>query len=329
MPNLPFVNHSSYDRNDTTFTLTATPPSDTGLVAFLFFSGIRATDTNLTYTITAATCKRGGTTANLTHLKTETETSTNRYAMQALYYLDDPIGTLGSGEHIFTITTSRNVIAGAINVIYVSGVTSIGTPAGKSLSNYSFTLDYTNTGTPSIILAGGHVQLDSSILLAALDPTDDITSIVEFATGNNSQLDLAAFVGYIDRNSIGTSTIGWEWGASWAAYAVVAVEVIGHYEEAPLALTAEPPTVILGDILIEDLIAPLAMGNGTGEIGLGSIPPVQVIGLGNMYFTTSAQNLTAILLATAGTDWVIVDSGGSTEQLGCAITRRKGYITPR
>ena len=315
MPALPLVTHTASDRAVTTISLTATPPAGNGVRAFLFVSAMRSSVDNATFTITGATCRLGGTSANLTELATNPATSPNRYYIQALYTLIDPVVTLGEGEHIFTVTTSRSVAAIALTLVYASGVTQVGTPQTVDTNNAaSLTLPVTTTGTPSVILAGGYVRVvfNATNQYNGTLPTGDTASLTKILTGSNEFNDLVVFTGYADAQAIGTYDLGYEWPYADNG-SLLAIEVIGQYDPAALALAAQAPTVILGDITIEGLAAALALAGAVGETGLGSIPPVQVIGRGNLYFATSARNLTAILLGTTGEKWVIATAGGATE----------------
>lgn len=319
--------HTATDRNTNSVTLTATPPSGRGAVAFLYVAVMRTTSE---VQIDQVACRNsGGTTANMAPLSEDIWATNNRHHAWGLYKLEDPIDVLGSGEHVFEVITSRSAFI-AITLVYVTGVTEIRTAATVNAAGASLTNSITNDFTPSLILAGGFVRVNSNpaTQFSDTDPTGDTTGLTKIITGYNANTDLIAFSGYAEAETVDTYAMGWEWGTS-AAAAIIAVEIVGEYEPAALALGGVAPAVILGDILIEGLAAALALGGGVGETGLGSIPPVQVIGRGNLFFATNARNLTAILLATTGDKWTIATAGGSTEQLGCTIIRRKGYITPR
>lgn len=320
--------HTATDRNTNTITLTATPPSASGTVAFLFVSIVRSTNT---IAIDSVTCsKSGGGTENMAALHYETLTYvTNRWFAWGLYQLTDPVDALGSGEHVFTVTASANCIM-ALTLIYVTGVTEVRTAEYSNAVASSLTLPVTNEFTPSLILAGGFQRINSngSNQYDNTIATGDTTSLTKVLTGENQYSDLIAFSGYAPAVGIGTYDLGWQ-SNNTAAIAVTAVELVGEYDPAPLTLGAVAPTVILGDILIEDLTAALDLAASLGETSLGSIPPVQVIARGNLYFATNARNLTAILLATTGDKWTIATAAAATEQLGCSIVRRNGYITPR
>jgi len=59
-----------------------------------------------------------------------------------------------------------------------------------------------------------------------------------------------------------------------------------------------------------------------------SIPPIPLNYDGNVFWTTEAERLTAVLLATSGDNWVMVDSSGNPEQVGLAVKRWKAYLLP-
>lgn len=301
-------------------------PTDGGIRVYVFVHAGRSSSTDASFTLLSATL--GGQAMSL--VTSLTQTSSNRLYREYLYELIDPLDGGGNPTtQTLTVLFNRSINLIGLTTIVVTGVVERGAAVSDSADNNdSISVDVTTTLFPGIILAGGHIRrrLDSGNYdsLAAID---DAVQLTKYSTGTTNFVDLNIFAGSATADAVATYTMGWEW-ADNDLTALIAVPLYGAVEIAEAALSAIDPDVVIGTATLDGLLAEAEFSAIDPEVILGSIPPVQVSGEGNLYLSTSAQNITVLLLATAGELWTIADAADAVEQLGLTVTRRKGYLTP-
>lgn len=317
------------DGQTTTLNFTVPIPDGSNMVAFVLVSGQRSnTDPTLAvFNYDVATMN--GTAMTL--VANQNSTATNRFFRTRLYKVVDPRdeGTKPATQTI-NIVASRSLASMSAIVVFVAGVSEHKTAQTLSSdgSVTEISTELTNEATPSLILVGGMIR-DRVTNYDVLTPLGDTVDVVKVGAGTGEFTSHIGVLGYVDATATDTYTVGWEWNTVDPAHLIV-LEVVGTLEAGYGAGWGENPQVIYGDF---DLEGESGYGAGYGrvpEIVLGSIPPVQVIGRGNLYFSTAARTLTVILLATSGDNWVITKAGGAeAEELGLTVGRRKGYTVPQ
>lgn len=247
----------------------------------------------------------------------------------------DPLGGGAAASQTFRITFDKSVTLG-INAVVVTGVTERGDPAAYntytggtgSFSSTNLSVNITTDQVPGLILTTGNLRrkgADHTDLYAA----NDSWVVARNQTGTTHNNDLLYFVAAAEADTAGAYTMGMAWETPTDAGAIAAIPLYGRVAAAEIELTAIAPEVIYANATLDDLTAEAEfIGGGAPRIVTGSIPPVQVAGLGNLYLSTSARILTVMALATAGDSWVLVDGSGVPVQLGLRIVRRAGYLTP-
>lgn len=317
-------------RNTSVLTKTLDVPTDSSTVTFVFLSAIRSATSNREFEYTSVTL--GG--ASMTLVDDHEENSTNRWYLYALYRMDDPYGTLSTTTPQLSVTTSRGIAGMNAIAVHATGTTAVGTVMNEAMvssaSEDFVSLDYTSTQLPSTILTFGWVRYREGVgdNYTSFTPSGDNTQLVKIQSGDNDFNDIVSGAGYHEAVSIDTYSLGWTWDTQ-DNYGMFAIEVIGQFAVAEAEFTAIEPTVTFGSASLDDLVATAAFTASFGSISIGSQPPVQVIGAGNLYFTTSARRLSTILLSTTGEYWTIATTAPATEDLGVSIVRRRGYLIPR
>lgn len=301
-------------------------PTDSGTRVFVFVHAGRSSTGDASFTLTSATL--GGN--SMTLLATQEQDSSNRLYRQYLYEIIDPLdGGANPTTQTLLVTFNRSINVIGLTTIVATGVVDRGAAVGTSSNlTSSLSVDVPTALFPSIVLAGGHVRRRSdSDNYDDLAATDDAVQLVKYATGTTDFVDLVIFAGSAQADVVATYTMGWSWPDGDIS-SLIALPLYGAVEVAEGEFSAVEPEIVIGTATLDDLIAIAEFSSIDPEIILGSIPPVQVRGEGQLYVSTSAQNITVLLLATAGPLWTIADGGGAVEQLGLTVTRRRGYLTP-
>lgn len=328
---MALTHETKTERLTDTISKTLTVPADTSVVTYVFGAFLRSSPTTREFTLSSATL--GG--VPMTNLADDFTLSSNRYYRQALWKFSDPYGTLGTTSPVVSVTTSRGCSSLSLIVVHVTGVTDTGTPkikiAEASTPDDSVSDTLTGLFSPSTILSFGWVRFRTAFMsdnYAGLAATGDLDLLVKTHTGTDEFSDLVTGLGYIDSNSPASHAVGFSW-PSPDIYGLITVEIAGALSTAGAIGGADSPDIVFGDASLDDLEAASFGGASIGAVSISSTPPVQVVGKGNLYFVTSARNLSVVLLATTGAYWPIVTPAHSVEQLGVQITRRKGYLIPR
>ena len=302
-------------------------PTAGGTRVYAFVHAGRSSPTDTSFTLNSATL--GGNAMSL--VDSLSQASANRLYREYLYEVIDPLDDGGNPTtQTLAVTFSRNITVIGLTVVIVTGVVERGAPVSDTVNGTEIAVNVTTELFPGIVLAGGHVRrrsAGSSNNYDDLAATDDAVPLTKYATGTTDFTDLAIFAGSADADAVDTYTMGWSWPASDIA-SLIALPLYGAVEVAEAEFSALDPDVVIGTATLDGLLGEADFSGIDPEVILGSIPPVQVIGKGQLYLSTSAQNITVLLLATAGELWTIADAADAVEQLGLMVTRRKGYLTP-
>lgn len=301
-------------------------PTAGGTRVYAFVHAGRASTTDTSFTLNSATL--GGNAMSL--VDSLSQTSANRLYREYLYEVIDPLDDGGNPTtQTLAVTFSRSMTVIGLTVVIVTGVVERGAAVSDAVdSSTAVSVNATTTLFPGLILAGGHVRRrTSSTNYDNLTATDDAVQLVKHATGTADFVDLYLFAGSAAADSVATYTMGWSWPDADLG-ALIAVPLYGAVEVAEAEFSAIAPDVVIGTATLDGLLGEAEFSGMDPEVILGSIPPVQVIGKGQLYLSTSAQNITVLLLATAGPLWTIADASDAVEQLSLIVTRRKGYLTP-
>ena len=94
-----------------------------------------------------------------------------------------------------------------------------------------------------------------------------------------------------------------------------------------LGMTADA-VATLGSTSAQVSPSDVAIGLADVTVTQGTIPPTMLRYDGNAYIETTGPKVSAILLATAGAKWRLLESGGSVEAIGLSVERLKAYLTP-
>lgn len=89
-----------------------------------------------------------------------------------------------------------------------------------------------------------------------------------------------------------------------------------------------PSAVVAGSLALTPSAAALATTTAAATVATGSAPPVLVSYLGDAYLETKSRTLTAALLATGGSNWILTDGDGDPAYVGLQIDRLDGSTVP-
>ncbi len=317
---------ASSDRSTSSRSILLNLPTAGGTRVYLFVHAGRASTTDTSFSLLSATL--GGHAMSL--VTSLSQTSNNRLYREYLYEAIDPLDGGGApNSQTLSVTFNRSMNLIGLTIVIVTGVVDRGLPVLNSADVVnSIAANVATSLVPGIVLAGGHVRRrppDGNF--TSLTPTNDAVQLTKYTTGTADYVDLNIFVGSATADAIDTYTMGWAWAASDLG-AIIALPLYGAVESAEVELSAVDPDVVIGTATLDGLLGEAEFSGLDPEVILGSIPPVQVSGRGQLYLSTSAQNITVLLLATTGPLWTIADAADAVEQLGLTITRRKGYLTP-
>jgi hypothetical protein len=102
----------------------------------------------------------------------------------------------------------------------------------------------------------------------------------------------------------------------------------GISEASAVGYTAAP-TVVQSSSTATPAAAQAVGYTGTPTVVQGSVPPTLLSHMGNIFLSSSGNELSVCLLTTEGDNWRLLDSSSVIEQLGVIFTRRTGYVVPQ
>lgn len=270
----------------------------------------------------------------MTLLDSDFTTPTNRRYIEHLYEIIDPLaGGANPTTQTFSVTYNRGLSAIGVTIVIATGVVDRGTPVSASAldATSAISVSLTPSQFPGVIIASGHTRMRTiggNDNYNQLSFTGDVTEqLSKISTGNTQLTDMIIWTGYAAVDVLDSYDVGWQWPLDVSAL-LIAIPLYGTADYAEAEFSAIDPEIVYGTATLDGLMGTAEFSGDDPELILGSIPPVQVVGRGQLYLSTAARNISVLLLATTGEYWVVVDAGDATEDLGAIVTRRKGYLTP-